>query len=146
MRRQAARASRLGLLALHFPSADGETSLVGYLCLHAGAGPHPALVLLHGRSGVYSSQAHAIGNRYVPYAPLLMLLASVDDELSPRVCERFAVQARAAGAPPELIIYDGAEHNFDDPSPTRQSRSANRRATEDARARAERFFRVHLGS
>jgi hypothetical protein len=76
MRRQAARASRLGLLALFL--------------LPAGAGPHP-IVLLHGRSGVYSSEAHGIGNGYVPYAPLLMRLASADDELSPRVCERFAV-------------------------------------------------------
>jgi hypothetical protein len=40
---------------------------------------------------VYSSEAHGIGNGYVPYAPLLMRLASADDELSPRVCERFAV-------------------------------------------------------
>jgi dienelactone hydrolase len=111
MRRQAARASRLGLLALFLFIAGRAT---------AAGDEEPA--------------------------PLLMLLASADDELSPRVCERFAVQAPAAGAPLELIIYDGAEHNFDDPSPTRQSRSANRRATEDAGARAERFFRVHLGS
>ena len=87
-----------------------------------------------------------IKNRYVPYAPLLVLLASADDEVSPRGCERFAAKVRAAGAPLELLVYDGAEHNFDDPGPTKQSRAANRRATEDAMARAERFPRTHLGS
>lgn len=106
---------------VHFPSAEGKTSLVGYL---------------------FSGSK----NRCVPYAPLLMLLASADDEVSPRVCERFAAKVRAAGAPLELLVYEGAEHNFDDPGPTTQRRDANRRATEDAMARAERFPRTHLGS
>ena len=40
---------------VHFPSADGTTELVGYLFEPAGAGPHPAIVLLHGRGGPYSA-------------------------------------------------------------------------------------------
>ena len=43
----------------HFPSADGKTELVGYLFEPAGAGPHPAIVLLHGRGGPYSSNVNA---------------------------------------------------------------------------------------
>ena len=44
--------------AVHFPSADGRTELVGYLFEPAGAGPHPAVVMLHGRAGPYSSNVN----------------------------------------------------------------------------------------
>ena len=44
---------------VHFPSADGHTELVGYLFAPAGDGPHPAIVLLHGRGGPYSSNVNA---------------------------------------------------------------------------------------
>jgi dienelactone hydrolase len=57
---------------------------------------------------------------------------------------RLAARSRGAGAPIELVVYEGAEHNFDDPGPSRQSRDANRRATEDARARIARFFDTPL--
>ena len=43
----------------HFASADGRTELVGYLFMPAGAGPHPAVVMLHGRAGPYSSNVNA---------------------------------------------------------------------------------------
>lgn len=42
-----------------FPSADGHTEIVGYLFKPEGAGPHPAVVLLHGRGGPYSSNVNA---------------------------------------------------------------------------------------
>jgi len=42
----------------HFPSADGRTELVGYLFEPASPGPHPAIVLLHGRAGPYSSNVN----------------------------------------------------------------------------------------
>lgn len=41
-----------------FPSADGQTTLVGYLFLPDHAGRAPAIVLMHGRSGAYASSAH----------------------------------------------------------------------------------------
>ena len=44
---------------VHFPSADGRTELVGYLFEPPGAGPHPAVVMLHGRAGPYSSNVNA---------------------------------------------------------------------------------------
>jgi len=85
-----------------------------------------------------------VQERFAPYAPMLMLLASADDEVSPVTCEALAVRTRAAGGPLEVVVYDGAEHSFDDPGQRRQSVEANRRATEDARQRAVRFFRTHL--
>ena len=255
---------------IRFPSADGTTSLVGFLFLPGGPGPHPAIVLLHGRSGPYSSLARgvytaatlsgrhlawgrfwreqgyvallvdsfgprgypagfprgsyrqrpaavseqtvrpldaygalaylrargdvmgdrvglqgwsngamtalvtmsdtapgitgptrttgfraavalypgcdmdAVKHRWAPYAPVLMMIASDDDEVSPKRCQDLAVRSRAAGAPLELVVYEGAEHNFDDPGRSKQSRDANRRATEDARARTARFFDANL--
>jgi len=255
---------------IRFPSADGTTSLVGFLFLPDGPGPHPAIVLLHGRSGPYSSLARGVytaatlsgrhlawgrfwgeqgyvalladsfgprgypagfprgsyrqrpaavseqtvrpldaygalaylrtrgdvigdriglqgwsngamtalvtmsdtapgithptpatgfrvavalypgcamehvEDRFAPYAPVLMLIASADDEVSPARCQQLAARSRAAGAPVELVVYEGAEHNFDDPGPGKQSRDANRRATDDARVRAARFFDANL--
>ncbi len=42
---------------VHFESVDHKTKLVGYLWEPSGPGPHPAIVLLHGRAGAYSSLA-----------------------------------------------------------------------------------------
>jgi dienelactone hydrolase len=86
-----------------------------------------------------------VRGRYVPYAPLLLLLASDDDEVSPTVCVALATRSRAAGAPLDVVVYEGAEHGFDDPGQAKQRRAANRRAADDARARAGRFFAEHLG-
>jgi carboxymethylenebutenolidase len=38
-----------------FPSADGSTEIVAYLFKPETPGPHPAIVMLHGRGGPYSS-------------------------------------------------------------------------------------------
>ena len=38
-----------------FKSSDGAVTIVGYLFRPAGAGPHPAIVMMHGRAGPYSS-------------------------------------------------------------------------------------------
>jgi len=39
---------------VYFESRDGKTTIVGYLFKPSAAPPHPAVVLLHGRSGPYS--------------------------------------------------------------------------------------------
>jgi len=39
---------------VYFDSLDQKTRIVGYLFKPAGAGPYPAIVLLHGRAGPYS--------------------------------------------------------------------------------------------
>ncbi|MBY0269124.1 MAG: prolyl oligopeptidase family serine peptidase [Burkholderiales bacterium] len=38
-----------------FMSADGKTRLTGYVFAPASPGPHPAVVMLHGRAGSYST-------------------------------------------------------------------------------------------
>ncbi len=45
-----------------FPSADGKTTLTGYLYLprNAVAARAPAVVMMHGRAGPYSSAAHGV--------------------------------------------------------------------------------------
>ena len=82
---------------------------------------------------------------YKPYAPLLILSAAEDDEVSPRICRRFSDGARARGAPVEFVLYEGAHHSYDDPGKTRQSHEPNRIAMLDSQRRAEAFFREHLG-
>lgn len=257
---------------VHFPSADGKTTLVGYLFRPSGGGRHAAVVLLHGRAGPYSSLAkgrydastlskrhkawgafwaergyvallvdsfgprgHAEGfgrgsyserpaevseqtvrpldaygglrylrgrpdvdparvgvqgwsnggmtvlvtmsekapgienptpetgfraglalypgcgmdavkGAYRPYAPLTMLLAGADEEVNPRICEKFAKRAKDAGADVHWHVYPGAAHNFDDPGRKKQSVAANERATEDAMRRAEKFFGEQLAA
>lgn len=44
---------------VYFPSADGRTALVGYLFRPRTPGPWPAIVMLHGRGGPYSSNHNA---------------------------------------------------------------------------------------
>lgn len=86
----------------------------------------------------------AIKGPYHAYAPLLMMIGSADEEVSPERCEEFAKRARSSGSHLEAIVYPGAEHNFDDPGKRKQANPANRRATEDAMRRAEEFFGTHL--
>lgn len=81
---------------------------------------------------------------YKPYAPLLVLVAAADDEVSPEVCRRFGETMRAGHQPVELVVYDGAEHSYDDPGKTKQSHAPNRAALLDTRQRAAQFFMRHL--
>jgi carboxymethylenebutenolidase len=85
----------------------------------------------------------AIKGTYHAYAPVLMMLGSADEEVSPKVCEAFARRAKKNGNF-ESVTFEGAEHNFDDPGKVKQSNPANRTATEEAMRRAEDFFRTHL--
>jgi carboxymethylenebutenolidase len=85
-----------------------------------------------------------VRRRFAPYAPVLMLIAAADDEVSPAACRKLAARSRALGAPVEIAVYDGAQHDFDDPGRTRQGVEANRRATADARRRATGLFATAL--
>jgi len=49
-----ATAAHAGPETVYFKSADGATEIVGYLFRPQDPGPHPAIVLLHGRGGPYS--------------------------------------------------------------------------------------------
>ena len=81
---------------------------------------------------------------YKPYAPLLILAASEDDEVSPQVCRRFADAMRERGEAVEFVLYEGAHHSYDDPGKTKQSHAPNRAAMLDTQRRAEAFFQRHL--
>jgi dienelactone hydrolase len=81
---------------------------------------------------------------YRPYAPMLILVASEDDEVSPKVCQSFIAGLKKEGGDVELVTYEGAHHSFDDPGKTKQSHEPNRRALADSHIRAEKFFGRHL--
>jgi len=255
-----------GAETVHFRSGDGQTDLIGYLFRPSGAGPHAAVVMLHGRGGPYSSLAkgvynadtlsnrhkfwgefwaskgyvallvdsfgprgywqgfpkasyedrpsavseqavrpldaygalaylrkrpdvvrdriglqgwsngamtalvtmsshapgisnpspasgfraaltfypgcgmEAIQGSYQPYAPVHMFVGTDDAEVSPKRCMTWEKRVQAAGGSVDLTIYDGAEHDFDDPSPSRQRNESNAAATRDAVRRSEAFF------
>jgi len=81
----------------------------------------------------------AVKGSYHSYSPLLLMIAGADEEVSPKRCGEFAKRAHL-----EAIVYEGAEHNYDDPGTKKQSNPANRRATEDTMRRAEAFFARQL--
>ncbi len=86
----------------------------------------------------------AVKGKYTPYSPLLMMIASADEEVSPKICESFARRAKEGGAKLESVVFEGAEHNFDDPGKTKQSNPANQHATAEAMRLAEQFFAQRL--
>jgi dienelactone hydrolase len=86
----------------------------------------------------------AVKGAYRMYAPVLMMVASADEEVSPKRCEEFAKRAQGAGSKLQLKVYEGAEHNFDDPGKKKQSNPANQRATADAMRSAEAFFSAQV--
>jgi dienelactone hydrolase len=86
----------------------------------------------------------AIQGSYVPYAPIRMFVGTEDAEVSPKRCISWEKRVEAAGGSIELTAYEGAEHDFDDPSPSRQRNESNAAATRDAVRRAEEFFGRHL--
>ena len=86
----------------------------------------------------------AVKGSYRSYAPILLMIAAEDEEVSPKRCEDFAKRAKAAGSKLEVIVFPGAEHNFDDPGKKKQSNPANHSATEEAMRRSEAFLSIHL--
>jgi carboxymethylenebutenolidase len=71
--------------------------------------------------------------------PLLLLLGSEDEEVSPTTCRDLASRSGGPGGAPQMQWYDGATHDFDDPGKNRQSIPANRSAMADALQRAAAF-------
>ena len=257
-----------------FPSADGKTSLVGYVFEpgDAGSGPHPAVVLMHGRGGAYSTNAQGVydaatlsarhqawghewaahgyvallvdgfgprgyaqgfprhsyderpaeldevairpmdaygGLAYLrsrpdvapariglmgwsngasaalaamawnapglkwphakpafraalafypgcrlkgqfdeqplrPYAPVLILHGTDDEEVASEHCVELAEKSRSAGGNIEIELFEGATHGFDSPTAKRQALDANRTAATEATERALEFFDRHV--
>ena len=59
--------------AVNFTSEDGKSQLVAYMYLPSTPGPHPAVVMLHGRGGLYSTlkqtfDGDSLSSRHVMWA------------------------------------------------------------------------------
>jgi carboxymethylenebutenolidase len=83
---------------------------------------------------------------YKPYAPVRVFMGLADEEVSPKRCEQLVRASEAQGGDITITLYPGATHSFDDPGRKRQRVDANADATEDAVARATRFFAARLRS
>jgi dienelactone hydrolase len=81
---------------------------------------------------------------YQTYAPLLLLVASDDAEVSAQSCVVLAEHLRKRGVTIEFAIYDGAHHAYDDPGKTKQSHVPNKAALQDTLRRAEAFFAAQM--
>jgi carboxymethylenebutenolidase len=81
-----------------------------------------------------------------PYAPLLVLHGTADEEVSYKRCAKLVEQSRAMGGPAEIMLYPGATHDFDAPIRSRQANPANAAATADAIRRSREFFARWLGT
>lgn len=77
---------------------------------------------------------------YQPYAPVRVFHGTADEETSYRRCRALVRRSRKAGGDIAITLYPDATHGFDDPGRARQGNPANRKAKEDATARALRFF------
>jgi dienelactone hydrolase len=73
-----------------------------------------------------------------------MFVGTEDQEVSAKRCQTWESDVRTRSKLIGLTAYEGAEHDFDDPSTSKQKNPANARATSDARERAEDFFRRQL--
>ena len=107
-------------IADHTPAAGFRAGLVFY----AGCGLREK----------YKSQG------FKPYTSVLEFHGTADEETGFNTCRRLVDKTRAAGGDIELVSYDDATHDFDDPGRKRQSVPANQQARTDAIARATSFF------
>ena len=87
-----------------------------------------------------------VAQEYRPYAPAIMFIASEDAEVTPLPCSQLAEQVSSRGVEHfDMVWYEGADHDFDNPMKRRQSVEGNRQARADSMRRAEAFFARHLG-
>jgi carboxymethylenebutenolidase len=86
----------------------------------------------------------AVKEDYKPYAHLLLTVGTADEEVSATVCETFAKRAKQRGADLEVVVFEGAEHNYDDPSKKKRSNPADEKATAETMRRAEQLFGKYL--
>jgi dienelactone hydrolase len=82
----------------------------------------------------------AFEDGYKPYARVHILMGLADEEVSPKRCKELVEASYARGGKITIYLYNGATHDFDDPSASRQKVDAHAKAMEDARRRAIAFF------
>jgi carboxymethylenebutenolidase len=76
---------------------------------------------------------------YKTAAPVTVFLGTDDEEVSPEMCHR-VLDPAAKVSPIELIDYQDATHDFDDPGNKRQREPRNQDAREDVLKRAAEIF------
>lgn len=101
----------------------------------ASSGFRAAMVLYPG-----CGERALVSRDYRTAAPVTVFLASDDEEVSPAVCHRALGKAQDNGSPIDIIDYQGATHDFDDPGTRRQSVAGNRSARDDVMRRASGLF------
>jgi carboxymethylenebutenolidase len=79
-----------------------------------------------------------------PYAPVLVLQGTGDEEVSYRRCVTLVERSREGGGDVAITLYPGATHSFDAPTEMRQNIQANAEARRDALMRAHDFFVRYL--
>jgi len=77
-----------------------------------------------------------LGPSLATSAPITLFLAADDEEVSPAICTHVAARSREAGSNIDVVTYQGATHDFDEPSQSRQAVPGNRDAMGDALERA----------
>jgi dienelactone hydrolase len=111
-----------------------------------GAAPVAGEVRFRAALALYPGCREQEKQDYHPYAPLLMLVAGDDEEVSADACVRLAEKLVARGEETSHVLYAGAQHAFDDPGSRKQALPANRTATDDAKRRAGSFFASRLAA
>jgi dienelactone hydrolase len=83
---------------------------------------------------------------YQARAPITVFLANDDEEVNPAACRKAFTGARADAGngkrSVEIVNYEGATHDFDDPGKSRQAVAANVQAKADSMARALTIVRA----
>ena len=79
-----------------------------------------------------------------PYAPVLILHGTADEEVSSEHCVELAKASRSAGGNVDIELFEDATHGFDSPTSNRQALEANRIAAAEAAERALEFFDRHV--
>lgn len=123
----------IATMALHAPGIASPTPKTGF---RAAIAFYPGC----GLKGQFDQQP------FQPYAPVLLLHGTADEEVSYKRCMSLAERSRDAGSNIEIKLYPGATHSFDAPTRKRQSNDANAIATEDAVPRALQFFSRYVGN
>ena len=113
----------LNVLYRQAESGAGRPRFRAALALYPGCGPRALL-----------SQHYRADTR------LWVFLGSADEEVSPTVCAEVLSRAEGAKQTIEVIRYEGATHDFDDPGAARQAVAANRAARDDVLRRAAALF------
>jgi carboxymethylenebutenolidase len=117
----------LATMAVDAPGITDHSAAAGFkaaLVFYAGCGLHDK----------YKAQG------YKPYTSVLEFHGTKDEETPYNPCRRLVERSRGMGGDIELVSYQGATHDFDDPGTRRQRVPANQYARTDSIQRAEAFF------